>query len=140
MKKIRTFFVALVFLGQSLFCGCHRADAESWTKPHRVISVPADVRKALILASSSSVLSKYGPLAGVLNELLPKDLKDLTVEPVAVDWSHERCIWTFDTRIDAVMFNGSVLKVRSTREENTGVRLWFFDKPGSMEIRQIQFD
>lgn len=119
---------------------CSHATPQSWVKPKRVIHIPADVRKALLIASSSSVLSKYGPVAGVLTELLPKDLNELSGDLKDVDWSRETCIWTFDTTVGEVSVKGSTLIIKPIHEENTGIRFWFFQKALVANVKRIQFE
>jgi len=119
---------------------CSDATPQHWVKPKRVIAIPADVRKALLIASSSSILSKYGPVAGVLAELLPKDLNELSGELKDVDWSQDTCIWTFDTAVNEVSAHGPTLIIRPTHEEGTGIRLWFFEKGLVRKVKKIQFE
>lgn len=129
---VATLFVTL--------CGCKREHPQAWIKPNRVVVVAADARKSLLIASSSSVLSKYGPLAGVLSELLPIDLKELTIEPASIDWTKERCVWTFDTTVDQVTMKGYTLVIRAVPREGAGLRFWFFDKTKLLKIERIEFD
>lgn len=123
-----------------LVLGSCSPSGSAWVQPSRVINVPVDVRKALIIASSSSVLSEYGPLAGALVEMLPKDLGELHGELVNVDWSTQRCVWTFDTAIEAVSVRRSIMLIRFTHQEGTGVRFWFFDKKTLGPVKKIEFE
>jgi hypothetical protein len=123
-----------------LLTGCPRTGSEAWLKPNRVVNVQADVRKSLIIASSSSVLAKYGPLAGVLAELMPIDMKELTTETTNVDWTRERCIWTFDATVDEVSPRNSILIIRATPRPGSGIKFWFFDKAKIPRVTQIQFE
>jgi hypothetical protein len=119
---------------------CSREVPQSWLKPVRIVNIPADVRKALVIAHSSSVLSGYGPLAGVLNELLSRDLNDLAPGLNDVDWSQETCIWTFDTTISEVAASGATVTIKPTHEEGSGIRFWFFPKASLGKIKKIQFE
>ena len=119
---------------------CSHTTSLIWVKPKRVVDIPADVRKALLIASSSSILSKYGPIAGVLSELLPKDMSELSGDLKDVDWSQQTCIWTFDTAISEVSMNGSTLLIRPVPEEGKGIRFWFFQKASTGNVKKIQFE
>ena len=134
---LRMILSMLTILGLAV---CSPATPQPWVKPKRIIDIPVDVRKALLIASSSSVISKYGPVAGVLTELLSRDMNELSDDLKNVDWSQETCIWTFDTTVNEVSVNGSTLIIKPTHQEGTGIRFWFFQKPLLEKVKKIEFE
>ncbi len=119
---------------------CSHDPPQRWEKPTRVVNISADVRTALRISGSSSSLSTYGPLAGILNELLPRDMSDLVGDLNDVDWSRDICIWTFDTEVMEVSASGSTLLIKPVHQEGTGIRLWFFQKASLGGVKKIRFE
>ena len=122
------------------FVACWDDTPKRWEKPNRVVNVSADARKALRISGSSSIVSTYGPLAGILNELLPRDMSDLSGELNDVDWSRDICIWTFDTEVNEVSVRGSTLLIKPVHQEGTGIRFWFFQKASLGKVKKIKFE
>ena len=115
MEVLRRVVLSMVTL--LALVACSHDPPQRWEKPTRVVNISADVRTALRISGSSSSLSTYGPLAGILNELLPRDTSDLVVILNYVDWSRDICIWTFDTEVMEVSASGldTVDKARSSK-------------------------
>jgi hypothetical protein len=139
LKRVRHPVVAslIVFL---LVVGCSPKTKEVWIKPKRSLDIPADVHKALLISGNSSVLSSYGPLSGILREMLPVDLGEFSPPLAGVDWSKEQCLWTFDAAVSEVSIRGSDLRIRFAPQKGVGIQFWFFEGASFRKIKRLKYD
>ena len=137
VPKLCIFLISVTVLsGLNVSCSAKPV----WIKPTRSMPLVTDVHKALAVAMNSSALSGYGPSAGILRHMLPRDLSDLDQQLANVDWSQEECIWTFDCAIEEISVDNSILKIRFAMEQGTGVRLWFFKGVSLRGIKEIEYE
>lgn len=128
----------LVLLGAlSCLWGCNDHDRPVVVKAESEATVNAE--SAFSISRSSSVLSQYGPSAGVLHDLLDIDMKgDFGV--AAPNWQEVRCVWLFGYRAETFTISNHRLRIKIIPQRTSLLYVYYLDRKTSEGITLIRFD